>query len=177
MSQIPKAEPAATVGLGRASRLALAALLVLVTAGCSATALHVPTGSNGSSTPSVGAPAATKRAPTTEQPDAQQVLEQLPVKGRAPKTGYSREQFGPAWADVDNDGCDSRNQLLQAQLTQVRLKPGSRCVVLTGDLADPYTGRTIHFVRAGSYEHAVDLDHAVIWTAWACRSFAMRPTP
>ena len=64
-----------------------------------------------------------------------QQLRGLPVKGRAPKTGYDREQFGPAWADVDDDRCDSRNQLLQASLTDVRLEPGSRCVVLEGDLA------------------------------------------
>jgi hypothetical protein len=40
-------------------------------------------------------------------------LETLPVKGRAPKTGYSRDQFGQAWSDdVDvefgHDGCDTR---------------------------------------------------------------------
>ena len=34
----------------------------------------------------------------------------LPVKGRAPKTGYSRDQFGPAWSDVDHNGCDTRNE-------------------------------------------------------------------
>ena len=41
------------------------------------------------------------------------LLETLPVKGRAPKTGYSRDQFGQAWSDdVDvefgHDGCDTR---------------------------------------------------------------------
>src|SRR4051794_15472172 len=28
----------------------------------------------------------------------------LAVKGRAPKTGYTRDQFGPAWQDVDHNG-------------------------------------------------------------------------
>ena len=28
----------------------------------------------------------------------------LPVKGRAPKTGYTRVQFGHRWADVDHNG-------------------------------------------------------------------------
>jgi hypothetical protein len=84
------------------------------------------------------------------------------VKGRAPKTGYSREQFGPVWADVDSDGCDSRNQLLQRRLTNVQLLPGTRgCVVLSGDLAEPYIPRTIHFVREGAHVNAVDLDHVV----------------
>src|SRR5699024_8256732 len=40
-------------------------------------------------------------------------LDTLPVKGRAPKTGYDRAQFGQAWSDaveVDGgrNGCDSR---------------------------------------------------------------------
>ncbi|MDV8016058.1 hypothetical protein R4P70_32645, partial [Rhodococcus sp. IEGM 1241] len=50
------------------------------------------------------------------------LLETLPVKGRAPKTGYSRDQFGQAWSDdVDvefgHDGCDTRNNLLASRLT------------------------------------------------------------
>jgi hypothetical protein len=40
---------------------------------------------------------------------ASSVLESLAAKGRAPKTGYSREQFGQTWADVDRNGCDTRN--------------------------------------------------------------------
>ena len=39
---------------------------------------------------------------------AAQALATLTVKGRAPMTGYSRDQFGPAWADVDRNGCDTR---------------------------------------------------------------------
>lgn len=36
-------------------------------------------------------------------------LASLEVKGRAPKTGYDREeQFGRAWIDVDRNGCDTR---------------------------------------------------------------------
>jgi hypothetical protein len=34
------------------------------------------------------------------------------VKGRAPRTGYDRDQFGPAWKDVDYNGCDQRNDVL-----------------------------------------------------------------
>ena len=40
-------------------------------------------------------------------------LEALPVKGRAPKTGYDRDLFGSAWSDDVNEefghnGCDTR---------------------------------------------------------------------
>ena len=66
------------------------------------------------------------------------LLATLPVKGRAPKTGYSRDQFGPAWSDVDHNGCDTRNDVLRRDLTSVALRPGTRdCVVLSGVLADP----------------------------------------
>ena len=34
-------------------------------------------------------------------------LEKLVVKGRAPKTDYSREQFGSGWTTTN--GCDTRN--------------------------------------------------------------------
>jgi hypothetical protein len=32
----------------------------------------------------------------------------LTVKGRAPKTGYSRARFGSAWADTGSNSCDTR---------------------------------------------------------------------
>ena len=71
---------------------------------------------------------------------AEATLATLPVKGRAPKTGYSREQFGPAWADVDHSGCDQRNETLARGMTSLTFKPETHdCVVLTGTLADPYT--------------------------------------
>lgn len=47
-------------------------------------------------------------------------LGSLPVKGRAPMTGYAREEFGPAWKDVDRNGCDTRNDILRRDLTGCR---------------------------------------------------------
>nr|WP_319212278.1 hypothetical protein [Streptomyces sp. ME02-8801-2C] len=35
-------------------------------------------------------------------------VDSLAVKGRAPKTGYSRDRFGSAWADTDSNKCDTR---------------------------------------------------------------------
>jgi hypothetical protein len=95
-------------------------------------------------------------------------LAALPVKGRAPKTGYSRDQFGQAWADVDRNGCDTRNDVLRRDLTDVTLKAGTRgCLVLAGTLHDPYTGRTIAFVRGESTSAAVQVDHVVsLSDAW-----------
>ncbi|WP_307033718.1 DUF1524 domain-containing protein [Arthrobacter sp. B3I4] len=96
------------------------------------------------------------------------VLATLAVKGRAPKTGYSRDQFGQAWADVDRNGCDTRNDTLRRDLTAVALKAGTRdCVVLSGALNDPYTAKLINFVRGNSTSTAVQIDHVVALSdAW-----------
>jgi hypothetical protein len=32
------------------------------------------------------------------------IIQDQMTKGRAAKTGYTRDQFGPAWADVDRNG-------------------------------------------------------------------------
>lgn len=90
------------------------------------------------------------------------VLATLPIKGRAPKTGYNRTEFGQAWADVDRNGCDTRNDMLGRDLSEKTFKPGTRdCVVLTGVLADPYTATTIEFVRGSATSTAVQIDHVV----------------
>ena len=90
-------------------------------------------------------PSATTAA--EQQPGlATAVLETLAVKGRAPKTGYTRAQFGQAWADVDRNGCDTRNDMLKRDLTGIIYKAGTRnCVVASGVLVDRYSGETINF--------------------------------
>lgn len=101
------------------------------------------------------------------------VLARLPVKGRAPKTGYSREQFGQAWSDDVNvpdghNGCDTRNDILQRDLIHIRLKPNTDgCVVARGKLADPYTATLITFVRGADTSSLVQIDHVVALSdAW-----------
>uniref|UniRef100_UPI003D947B10 HNH endonuclease family protein n=1 Tax=Gordonia sp. B7-2 TaxID=3420932 RepID=UPI003D947B10 len=118
-------------------------------------------------------------------------LDALVVKGRAPRTGYSRTKFGQAWSDdvsvaEGHNGCDTRNDILRRDLRDIRLKPGTRdCVVLSGTLVDPYTGTTIHFVR-GPQSARVQIDHVVAlsdawqkgaqqWTPDKRRDFANDP--
>jgi len=87
----------------------------------------------------------------------------LTVKGRAPKTGYAREQFGSGWVDIDRNGCDTRNDELNLRLTNKTMS-GS-CKVLSGDLQDPYTATAIHLEYGGASE--VDIDHVVALSdAW-----------
>jgi len=103
------------------------------------------------------------------------VLETLPVKGRAPKTGYSRDQFGQAWADVDRNGCDTRNDMLKRDLTAIVYKAGTRnCVVFSGTLLDRYSGESIDFVRGNVTSMAVQIDHVVaLSNAWQTGAFKL----
>jgi len=101
----------------------------------------------------------------------------LAVKGRAPKTGYSREQFGPAWADVDGNGCDTRNDVLRRDLASVQVTAGSGgCEVATGVLADPYSGTRIAFTRGAATSADVQIDHVVALSdAWQTGAFTWTP--
>jgi hypothetical protein len=90
------------------------------------------------------------------------------VKGRAPLTGYTRDTFGPAWADTDRNGCDQRNDVLARDLDDETFEPGTHdCIVLTGTLDDPYTAKSIRFVRGADTSRAVQIDHVVALSdAW-----------
>ncbi|WP_262064284.1 HNH endonuclease family protein [Streptomyces sp. STR69] len=90
--------------------------------------------------------------------------ESLTVKGRAPKTGYSRERFGTAWADTDSNSCDTRDDILKRDLKQVKFTGGT-CKVSYGVLeSDPYSGKEVTYRRGASL---VDIDHLVALSdAW-----------
>ena len=102
-------------------------------------------------------------------------LETLPVKGRAPKTGYTRDQFGQAWADVDRNGCDTRNDILKRDLTSIIYKARTRnCVVLSGTLLDRYSGESINFIRGNITSMEVQIDHVVaLSNAWQTGAFKL----
>lgn len=96
---------------------------------------------------------------------AAEVIAALPVKGRAPMTGYDRALFGQAWSDVDRNGCDTRNDVLRRDLVQVKIKEGTQgCLVESGILPDPYSGEQVTFLRGDSN---VEIDHVVpLADAW-----------
>lgn len=120
----------------------------------------------------VAAPTTAYSADATDSSSEQSavtVLESLPVKGRAAKTGYNRKaKFGTAWKDVDHNGCDTRNDILKRDLTDVKFKSGTKeCVVRSGTLADPYTGTSIKFTKGNKTSSAVQIDHVVALSdAW-----------
>lgn len=92
-----------------------------------------------------------------------EMLETLPIKGRAPKTGYARSQFGDGWATIA--GCDSRNIVLHRDLKNIVL--GDDCKIMSGTLDDPYTGKSIVFKRGAGTSDDVQIDHVVaLSNAW-----------
>ena len=124
--------------------------------------------------PSVPAPTTQAEAANPESaPAALALLATVPVQGRAPQTDYSREQFGQSWSDNvtvegGHNGCDTRNDILRRDISDAQIKPGTQgCVVLSGTLADPYTGATIPFLRGADTSEEVQIDHVVALSdAW-----------
>ena len=146
---------------------ALAVLAALATAACEPGQLGTAAPAHTPAADAVSEAAAQAQAsvPGAAQ-TASEVLATLTVKGRAPKTGYARDQFGPAWSDIDHNGCDTRDDVLARDLTGETFKPGTHdCVVLAGILADPYTGQTLEFRKGDGT--SVDIDHVVALSdAW-----------
>jgi hypothetical protein len=102
---------------------------------------------------------------TVQMPTGQanDLLEQLAVKGRAPKTGYTRDQFGGGWGEMGM--CDTRNVILHRDLVDVVVD--EECHVTRGTLHDPYTGKAIAFMRGDTTSQAVQIDHVVaLSNAW-----------
>lgn len=97
-------------------------------------------------------------------------LDEIPVQDREPTPGYERDcgtngacVFGPAWTDdhdarLGHDGCDTRNNILNRDLTNITHQPDtSNCVIDTGTLLDPFTGTEITFTKADGAD--VHIDH------------------
>ena len=110
---------------------------------------------------------------TLDPAAASAALVSLPIEEKTSLDGYERScgegdgcVFGPAWADVDRNGCDQRNDVLHRDLAQIEVREGTQdCVVVAGVLDDPYTGETVTFVKADAAE--VPIDHVVpLAAAW-----------
>lgn len=106
---------------------------------------------------------------------AEELLNTLTVKGRAPKTGYTRAQFGATWADVNRNGCDTRNDILKRDLTNLVFRTKTHdCVVESGTLIDPYSGLQINFVKGVKSSMEVQIDHVVaLSNAWQTGAFKL----
>jgi hypothetical protein len=112
-------------------------------------------------------------AGTLDPSAASAALAGLQVAEKTPLVGYERGcgegegcVFGPAWADVDRNGCDQRNDVLHRDLADVQVRDDTQgCVVIAGVLDDPYTGAVVPFVKADAA--LVPIDHVVpLAAAW-----------
>ncbi|MGY4856540.1 HNH endonuclease family protein [Cryobacterium sp. AP23] len=119
-------------------------------------------------TPPAASPAALPTVPG-EVPDAElPSAEALALVAALPDAVYTddgsyagnrEELFGEAWSfDFDQNGCDTRNDILTRDLTGTDIDPAT-CRVYTGILTDPYTGETIDFVRGQDTSADVQIDH------------------
>jgi hypothetical protein len=112
--------------------------------------------------------------PATQKPQAVKLIETVQTTpGQGTYSGYTRLKFGVAWTDDTtttwgHDGCQTRDEILHRDMTNVTTEPNG-CIVLTGTLAEPYTGSTMQFTNAQPL--AVQIDHvmplAYDWTEGA----------
>lgn len=124
--------------------------------------MHPELAAGGAVPPSTAGPSTSSTVTTVPAAEALRELRALPVSDAYVPSPYDRDAFGPAWSDTDRNGCDTRNDVLRRDLTAVVVKPGTNgCVVLSGTLHDPYTGRTITFARGNTSSLAVQIDHRV----------------
>lgn len=91
-----------------------------------------------------------------------EVLSELEVKGRAPKTGYKREEFYNGWPTVE--GCSLRQRILKREFGDSAVLEG--CTVVAGEFDEPYTGE--HMVFKDKKEVSkIQIDHVVALSdAW-----------
>lgn len=150
--------------------VALAATLVIAGIGIYSQLSRPQPAPQAPSQPQAQTPAKTPTDPTL----ASAALETLAIKGRAPKTGYERSRFGDGWKSVA--GCDMRNRILQRDLQNPVFVEGNPCLIASGTLFDPYTAKTINFVRGNSTSTDVQIDHVVaLSNAWQTGAQQLTP--
>lgn len=98
-----------------------------------------------------------------DAPLAIDILEKLEVKGRAPKTGYSRDEFYSGWPTVE--GCNLRQKILKREFGDTAILDG--CNVVVGEYDEPYTGEHKKFAKREEISKGVQIDHVVALSdAW-----------
>ena len=88
--------------------------------------------------------------PTVSASEASTLLAALPRQERSVGSdGYSRDAFGQAWKDIDDNGCNQRDDVLLRDAvpgsTQVQQQGPCDHDVLAGTWLDPYSGARLVF--------------------------------
>lgn len=104
--------------------------------------------------------------PASQLADARALIDKLTTARAGTHAGYDRDRdFGAAWTDDQNttwghDGCPTREEILHRDMKGIDFRAGTHdCVVLTGLLQEPYTGRTVDFSKSRPDE--VQVDHVM----------------
>ena len=98
------------------------------------------------------------------KPLASEVLSNLEVKGRAPKTGYKRTEFYKNWPEIE--GCNLRQRILKRDFGETA-KTDQKCNVISGSFYEPYTGTWMSFSSREEIGKKIQIDHIVALSdAW-----------
>lgn len=124
--------------------------------------------SNSASNSSTGASKSTNTSNSANADNtllATTVLEKLAVKGRAPKTGYTREEFYSGWPDIE--GCSLRQRIIKRELGDSAKLADNNCTVISGEFNEPYTGSHLVFHEKSDFSKGLQIDHVVALSdAW-----------
>jgi hypothetical protein len=96
---------------------------------------------------------------------AVRLIKKVRVGVQGSKWGYTRTRFGENWADSASgvpyarNGCRTRDDLLARDGEDLKYRHGSKCVVVSMKLEDPYTGKTIEWRKQNP--DRVQVDHVV----------------
>jgi len=160
----------------RARRTAVLAILLVPVLGVSA-CTGSPKSSGDSAAPGQGRganplqnPDGTKAglAPITSEADrkaGRELIARVKTAEPGPKTGYDRDQFGPAWTDnvdgipLGHNDCGTRDDVLARDGRSIEHKDGSGCVVTGMTIWDPYTGQTVQWSKQQASK--IQIDHVM----------------
>jgi hypothetical protein len=177
LSAIPK--PKLILGIvvaGIVNLLIFTSVVVGVTTGSSS---PTPTPTPVAAPVPTSSPAPTRSATPTisvEEDSALWLALHLEIRYRD-RRGYDRDEFGQAWADVDRNGCDQRNDVLRRDMRKRHTKPGTNgCVLAKGVLKDdPHSyASKVRFERG---DDEIEIDHVVsLRDAWKSAAEGWRPS-
>lgn len=101
--------------------------------------------------------------------DAETTLDRLPVVPRGPEDrSYRRAEFGRGWADLDGDGCRTRDEVLLNTVDRsqpYRVQRQGRCPtdMVAGTWTDLYSGRSMTWsnLKGTAQAESLPIDHIV----------------
>lgn len=100
-----------------------------------------------------------------DSPLASEILAKLEIKGRAPKTDYSRDKFYDNWPS--ENGCNLRQRILKRDFGDTAVLDSDNCTVISGSFYEPYTGEEMNFTERSQISKGVQIDHIVALSdAW-----------